>query len=38
MDSTTIEREIASAARFFGEACVPGRWTPDEQTDKDLSK
>ncbi len=36
-DLTTLERELAAAGEFFAEACAPGLWVPDRQTDRQLS-
>lgn len=37
-NATVAESEINSLVNFFGKACRPGEWVPDDEVDKELSE
>lgn len=37
-DMTVVEQDLRAASKFFGLACIPGRWAPDNTTNNDLSE
>lgn len=37
-EATVVEHDVKAAAAFFGDACLPGEWAPDNETDFRLSE
>ncbi|KAK4328767.1 hypothetical protein Pmani_000826 [Petrolisthes manimaculis] len=35
-EMTMVEQDLRAASNFFGLACIPGRWAPDNITNNDL--
>ena len=36
--ATVVEHDIKAVSGYFGQACIPGPWVPDNDTDVLLSK